>query len=166
MGGSSPPLFKIICMADAVDMLESLRALDITAVAARSIEENEEVIADMMAARLARGKRADGTDILPDYKPITIAIKEETGVGLGAVTDHVTLFQTGAHYQELYADVQGEVIEYGSKDSKSEKLQKKYDTARGSIYGIDTDDRENLVEGVVGESWQKQIEQGTGLSFS
>ena len=151
-------------MAYAGEILDALKSLDLEAIARESLEENAEVMADLNAEQLARGLRADGSEILPLYKPLTIEIKQ-TKSGLAAVTDHVTLFDTGSHYRELYAEVQGDEIEYGSRDEKSAKLQKKYSTSKGPIYGLTTDSKDELMNGPVAKSWRNKIESLTGLKF-
>jgi diphthamide synthase (EF-2-diphthine--ammonia ligase) len=123
-----------------------------------TLRENEKVMADLNASQMAQGKRATGTDIRPDYKPLTIALKEGK-FGLAGVTDHVTLYNTGSHYQKLYAEVEGDEIEYGSKDSKSESLQEKY----GAIYGLTDDSLDDLVEGHVRSDYVKKISDQLGL---
>lgn len=152
-------------MADALEILQVLQSLDIEAIAISTLEENEEAMANLNAEQLARGLRADGSEILPSYAPLTIEIKSEKA-GLAGVTDHVTTYDEGGHYAELYAEVKGDEIEQGSRDGKSAKLQKKYDTKKGSLYGLTTDSREELINGPVGASWRKKIEAATGLKFS
>lgn len=151
-------------MADALEILQVLKGLDVEAIAISTIEENEKAMADLNAEQLARGLRADGSEILPSYADLTIELKSEKS-GLAGVTDHVTLYDTGDHYAGLYADVQGDEIEQGSHDEKSASLQKKYSTKKGSIYGLTADSREELITGPVGASWKKKIESATGLKL-
>jgi hypothetical protein len=105
--------------------------------------------------------RADGSELLPSYADVTVAAKRLKG----QVSDHVTLLDTGAFYRGLYAAVQGEQVEYGSHDSKADKLQEKYSTAKGSIFGLNEDSKEDLIESGLGASWQKGVEKVTGLQF-
>lgn len=151
-------------MADALEILQVLKSLDIEATAIATLQENEERMADLNAGQMAQGLRADGSEILPSYKPLTVELKSDKP-GLAGVTDRVTLYDTGEHYAELYAEVKGDQIEHGSHDGKSAKLQKKYDKKGASIYGLTIDSREELVNGPVGASWKQKIEQQTGLKL-
>lgn len=152
-------------MPDALDMLNNLRAFDPAATAVTTIVMNKEVAADLMAEQLAQGIRSNATQIKPDYKPLTIEIKETEGVGLGAITDRVTLYMHGDHYRQLYADVKGDEIEYGSRDWKSAKLEKKYGTKRGPIYGLTPDSRDTF-KGVLSKDWRILVEKATGLKIN
>ncbi len=158
-------LLPLFLMADAVDMIELLQSLNVEQVASQAVQDSTDQIADLNATQLAQGLRSDGSEILPSYAELTIELKKGKP-GLSGVTDHVTLYDEGSHYRGLYAEVQGEDIEFGSHDPKSEKLQKKYDTKKGSIYGLTADSREDLITGKVGDAWQRNIEEQTGLKFS
>lgn len=152
-------------MADALEVLQVLQGLDVEAIAISTLKENEDIMADLNASQMAQGVRADGSEILPSYRPLTVELKSDKP-GLAGVTDRVTLYDTGEHYAELYADVKGDQIEYGSRDEKSAALQKKYDKKKGSIYGLTEDSKEELVTGSVGASWKQKIERQTGLKFT
>lgn len=149
---------------DSLELQESIRSINLNDIAARSIEDNRESIADMNAAQMAQGLRADGSEILPSYADLTISMKKKRS-GLSGVFDHVTLYNTGAHYAGLYAEVKGDEIEYGSRDEKSAVLQKKYNTAKGSIYGLSTDSREDLAPAFK-RSFFAEYERQTGLKAS
>lgn len=149
---------------DSLELQESIRSINLNDIAARSIEDNRESIADMNAAQMAQGLRADGSEILPYYADLTISMKKKRS-GLSGVFDHVTLYNTGAHYAGLYAEVKGDEIEYGSRDEKSEALQKKYSTAKGSIYGLTTDSKEELAPAFK-RSFFAEYERQTGLKAS
>lgn len=148
---------------------ENLKNLDLAAIYSESIKENAEFIADLNAAQLAKGLRTDGDYITPEYRPLTVEIKSGK-TGLAAVTSHVTLYDTGAHYEGLYAAVKGEEVEYGSKDIKSLQLQAKYDgdqrkSEPSSIYGLTEDSKEDLILGGLQSSFQRMVEEDTGLKF-
>lgn len=146
-------------MADALEFLETLQTLNIEAAAIDALEGNEKVMADLNATQLAQGKRATGTTIRPEYHPLTIELKKGRS-GLAGITDRVTLFDTGSHYRKLYADVKGQEIEYGSKDEKSEDLQKKY----GAIYGLTEESVEELVESHLRGDFIEKIENYLGIA--
>jgi len=130
-------------MAYAFELEMDLINLDIEAVLTEAIQDNNEYVADLNAEQLAKGLRSDGSKILPEYTEMTIGLKSGEP-GLAGVTDHVTLFNTGSHYRQLYAEIKGDAIEYGSKDEKSESLQDKYGS---KIYGLSTDSKDELLSG-------------------
>ena len=69
---------------------------------------------DEQAKQWAMGQDQTGEAITLNghgYTPYTMDLKSKYGVGLGAVTDHVTLFQTGELYRTLRLDIEnGNVI--------------------------------------------------------
>jgi hypothetical protein len=144
---------------DALELLDNLTKMDIEDLAGAALKDNAEVIADLNALQMNQGFRADGTEILPSYTPLTVFLKKEKG----QVTDHVTLRDTGDFQSELYAEVEGQTIEYGSRDSKSEKLEDKYSTAKGSIFGLTEDSRDELINQHLEEDFLNKVREGTGL---
>lgn len=142
MGAGLP--FQNVPTMNPLQLLNRITSLDIPGMAGKVLQEHSEVIADLNASQLAQGRRSDNSEILPRYSPVTIELKKGLP-GLAGVTDRVTLFSSGRHYAELYFIVQGLKTEYGSRDSKSEKLEKKYGTARGSLYGLTDDNRQELI---------------------
>lgn len=132
-------------MADALEFLDNLNALNFKEIAVETIEKNKEVFADYNAAQLAQGIRSDGTSILPEYTDLTKQIKKRKS-GLASITDRITTYDTGRHYKELYTSVIGDEIEHGSRDEKSKGLEKKYATAKGSLYGPTEESQEEIVE--------------------
>jgi len=146
---------------DAVDMLKNISELNIKDLCIETAKDNEDEMVKLNEDQLAAGLRANDTDIEPLYRPYTIFIKETQKTGLASVTDVVTLFDTGAHYAGLYAEVKGSIIEYGSKDSKSADLQEKY----GKIYGLNTDSRDVLIEEHIEPDLHRKVEKQTGLKF-
>jgi hypothetical protein len=157
MGVIQPiPFFFIM---DALELLEVIEQLDVSKVASDSLQENKEIIADLNASQMYTGLRADGSEILPAYTPLTIEIKKSKG----QITDRVTLRDTGDFQASLYAEVKGEEIEYGATDEKAEKLDKKYSTRKGSIFGLNEDSMDDLVEGHLKGTFYDKLHEETGL---
>lgn len=161
MGRSEQPALSFKTM-DALEVLENLEQVNIKQIAVDSFNEVKEIAADLNATQLSQGVRSDGSELLPSYAPLTIELKKQKS-GLASVTDHVTLFDTGEFYRELYAEAQGDDIEYGSKNEKAEKLNKKYSTRRGSIFGLDDDTSDDLVEGHLKPTFYDNAHEATGL---
>lgn len=147
---------------DALDLKEVLEGLNIEEISAGVVQDNSEVIADLNAGQLAQGIRSDNKPVLPEYSPLTVQLKSEKS-GLSAVTDHVTLFDKGDFYKGLEAQVKGTEIDYGSKDPKADKLQKKYGD---QIFGLTDDSADELSEGFIRPQVIDKIEQKTGFVFS
>lgn len=162
-GVAAAPINKL-CM-DGLELLNNLNALDIETIASETVSDVTEVIADLNATQLSEGLRADGSETLPSYSGTTVGVKKGKS-GLSGITDRVTLYDTGAFYRGLYASVQGTEIEYGSRDGKADKLQEKYSTSKGSIFGLNEDSKDELVTGHLEPTWHKKISEATGLEFS
>ena len=78
--------------------------------------------------QLFEGIGSDKRAITPFYRPKTIVIKQQKG----QPWNRVTLKDTGAFYNGIYADPQGDKMFIDSRDSKSNALQEKYgDTVLG-----------------------------------
>lgn len=68
------------------------------------------------------GKRVDGTDIRPFYRPRTIREK----IRKGQPTNRVTLKDTGAMYESMLAKVNSKGFDVDATDSKVKSLTMKY----------------------------------------
>lgn len=86
----------------------------------KAFERTEEVLLDRVAEQMSQGRTGNDQPIvspytgLDHYAPATIRFKKEFGIGLGKVTDRITLFMTGRHYKGLYSKVSGEALVIGS----------------------------------------------------
>lgn len=125
----------------AEDMINKLAEISMRRICSEVAQESEEEMTELNEQQLSMGLRSDGSEIEPFYSIFTL-IKKEMKSGLAGVSDRVTLFDTGAHYRGLYTEVAGSVIEWGSKDPKSKKLEEKY----GKIYGLNDYSKEILKE--------------------
>ncbi|RSK29848.1 hypothetical protein [Hymenobacter metallilatus] len=88
----------------------------------QTIHENAAFLEDANTAQLAQGKRADGSEILPEYSPLTLAIKQLQGR-----STHVTLYDEGDFYSSVKAQLTGDKgFEMIATDSKARALESKY----------------------------------------
>jgi hypothetical protein len=149
-------------MSSPMDLLEILQELNVQDQAVSALSDHEEDIATQIAGQLSAGVNGDGSEIVPEYAFLTVQLKQGKP-GLSGVTDRVTLFDTGSHYRELYAEVEktGEV-ETGSRDEKSLDLQAKYGEG---IYQPGETARQNVIDEGLAETWQGKITEATGLKF-
>jgi len=89
------------------------------------IEDNKERVADLQADQLSQGLRNDGRQINPQYTKYTVAAKQQFGVGLGAVTDRVTFYDTGELYKSLRVKVTPTTFTIQSDNFKFDKMIKR-----------------------------------------
>jgi hypothetical protein len=102
----------------ALDDLEgkiiAFEAIDFKQELTNVIEDNTELLVNIQQAQLASGFDAEGkavqATIYPSYSPYTIKQKKKYGVDLGAVTDRVTNYMTGAMYNSMTKKVEGDNV--------------------------------------------------------
>lgn len=97
-------------------------------------------IADLNRSQMAKkGVRGDGSVITPDYTFNTKNIKS-TKSGISAITEHVTLFDTGDFHKSIIAGMFGNELVLDATDSKTSELIEKY----GEVLGL-TDESLNIL---------------------
>lgn len=80
----------------------------------RIVDENNEVLVQLERDQLSEGIDKDGNPRADSYAPMTVAIKNEYGKGIGAITDHVTFYMTGSLYESLFYKSEGDEFEFTS----------------------------------------------------
>lgn len=147
-------------MADPLDLIESLDALDIPGIAVKVLEEKRDTMAQLNVNQMMAGKNTLNEEIGEYANELYAEVKNRMNPlpGFG-VPD---LKVTGDFHRGLYAEIKGDEIEYGSKDSKEGKLQGQYGS---EIFGLSEDSKEQLVESELQPAWQSEIESQTGLKF-
>lgn len=121
----------------ALDQFESfigkLQAFDFAKEMDDAITANEDVIPDLVAQQLAIGKDGKNEDVTlfgkDEYAPFTIELKEKYGIGLGAVTNRITNYMTGAFYRGLKTEKSGGTFETTSDVEYFGKIQERSGTA-------------------------------------
>lgn len=111
------------------ELKQRIRSLPIDEFLKEAIQENEAELADLNITQLQQGKDHEGDDIDPAYTPFTKQIKAFKG----QPTDKVTLEDTGDFYAGMFAEVRGKKVLFGSDDSKTTKIVKKYG---GQVFGL------------------------------
>lgn len=103
---------------DFKNRIAALQAFDFGKELNNIVEQNADKIPDILAQQLAQGKDGNNEPVLlngnSEYAPFTIEIKERFGKGLGAVTDRVTNYMTGAFYQDMKTTVENDAFETAS----------------------------------------------------
>lgn len=139
-------LDQLIKAFDALDGNEMLLAAD-------AINENSEVAKDLVAEQLAKGIKSDGEPANFTYSPWTIAIKR-TRTGLAAVTDHLTNYDTGESYRELYFKVNGNEVEAGTNTDKEEAISDRMD---GQAFMLSPEQQSIFIKDFVQNSYNKAV---------
>lgn len=104
------------------NLISDLQSFDFGAEQNRIINDTKDEVADSLKSQMASGKDGNGNDIRPAYSPMTIFLKKEHGIGLGAVTDRVTFYMTGAFYSGLNTRVSGSMFDFDSNVSYISKI--------------------------------------------
>ncbi|MEG1738677.1 MAG: hypothetical protein RR137_08970 [Odoribacter sp.] len=106
---------------------------------------------------MIHGRRADESDITPEYKYFTRLAK----IDKGRNPDVVTLYDTGEFYAKMFADIGSDEIEIDSIDCKSNDLKEKYGE---DIFGLSNDSMEAyLIE--IFPVFKEKIEDATKLEM-
>jgi len=127
---------------DLQRLQSNLSKLDIVDLTVEILDEMEVFIADLNRSQLAdEGVNDEGAN-LGDYSGVTVWIKEMYGRGTGSITDHVTLYDTGALHKSIFSSTDGKVLTLDSKDSKVDELEIKY----GNFLGLTKDSQSKVKE--------------------
>lgn len=90
--------------------IKKLNEIDIPVAYENALIENERVIIEFVQEQLASGRTGTGEPTtlygVTEYDPFTVRDKKQFGVGLGRVTDRITLYMTGAFYEQMYTTAQ------------------------------------------------------------
>lgn len=148
-------------MGTAKSLREKIRAFDVNKATDKVVGDTLGAYADLNAEQMSQGLRADGKEIIPSYKPLTIRMKQLFGVGLGRVTDRVTLFDKGDFYKGIHTELRGQTIETTSSDEKRIGLEEKY----GDIFGLSQRYKQEYVEEYVRPYWKEVVEREVGLKL-
>lgn len=86
------------------------------------VKQHEADLVDLNVQQMLSGIRADGSEIAPEYSPITVAYKKLRN----QPSDRVTLKDSGDFQRYMFADVNHFPIIFDSQDWKTDRLVKKY----------------------------------------
>lgn len=102
------------------------------------LESLAKAIAETNADQMFAGIRADDSDIEPEYKPFTVAIKKEKQ----QPTDRVTLKDTGEFHRSIFVKFTKDTIIIDSDNDLRDKLVEKYGAA---IFGLTKQNKQALI---------------------
>lgn len=141
------------------EMARRLDRFDILREVQQVITITGEDIAEFNRRQMFSGVRSTGTEIKPDYAPLTVLIKDQKG----QPSDRVTLKDTGQFYDNIFVDVNSDTFEIDSNDAKSEALKKKYGNR---IFGLTPESRGEYVQYHFFPALRDSITKKLGFKFS
>lgn len=124
-------------------------------LAREAISDNSATAVDMVASQLAQGMMKDGARSDFSYAQFTIAVKRSMS-GLAGVTDHLTNYNTGESYANLYMKVSGEEIEFGTSTDKEQSIS---DRMHGKAFGLTPDNKEEFIRQHVQQSFVIKVRE-------
>lgn len=147
--------------------IEKLSSFDFGQEMIAIVEDNQEKIPEYIREQLASGRDGDDKPVTifgrDFYADRTIQVKEREGVGLGAVTDHITNYMSGAFFESLKIETEGEVFEANSDVSYFDEIQKRSPDA---LLEIDEKNRRDFAETVTLPAIKESLKSKTGLTIS
>jgi len=149
-------------MASIKTLLARAEKIDPAELVKIALEENIARIPDYNATQLAQGEYGDGTPIKATYAPFTVEIKK-TKSGLAAVTSHITGYDTGDMYKNMYAKLNGSKVEYGSTSDHAVPFEKQYNLANHKVFGIGGEEKHEFVKNFLQKSLRNAAQRVTGL---
>lgn len=152
---------------DFENTINKLQAFDFGLELETIVENNSEKLTEYVREQLAAGIDGDDSPVKifdrDHYAPRTIEIKQSQGSGLGAVTDHITNYMTGAFYNSLKTDVEGGVFELDSDVSYFGDIRLR---STDSLLEVDDDNKKTFGETVTLPGIQEALLLKTGLKLS
>ena len=127
--------------------------------------ETKETYLELNASQLARGIDKNGDAITLDghgYTPFTKDIKSKYGSGIGAITDHVTLYMTGTMYKSETLGVQGDDIKLAFNTPYSDELLAR---TGDQVLGLNSESREAYINGPFIRSLKPKVTEITKLEW-
>lgn len=102
-------------------IIDAFKKVNAEKSAVNAFDRTEEALLNTVAEQMAKGMTGRDQPIVSPYTgklyyaSSTVNYKQNFGAGIGRITEHITLYQTGAHYRGLYATLRGKQLEIGSR---------------------------------------------------
>jgi hypothetical protein len=149
---------------DFQNKIDSLRYFDFGEELQVIVSDNLDKLPPFITKQLEAGKDGHGQSATifdsTEYRPRTIAIKKEKGVGLGAVTDRVTNYMSGDFYHSLKMEMEGQVFEADSDVSYFGDIRLR---SQDSLLEVDEPNRKEFAETVTLPAIKESLLQKTGF---
>ena len=128
---------------------------------AEAIDEQSEEAAILNIDQLTDGIKTDGTKVDFTYKESTIKRKSNR-VGIAGITSHLTNFDTGESYTNLFEKVSKNKVIFGTTSASDKPRDKeKYINERmdGKAFGLTPENKETFLKEFVSPLFIKKIKQ-------
>ena len=134
---------------------------ELTETIVNSMQSNSAEICDLNTDQLSKGQYIEGGLISPELRRPSYAEnkKKKGGKAPEGVPD---LKDTGDFYSGWYTKPVKDGLEIGSKDEKSDDLERKYADSSSNIFGIPDKDKETIGEYVI-KDLQNEFEKITDI---
>ena len=148
-------------------LANALDAFDTNAVIENIISDNSDALVELLKQQLGAGTDANKQPITflgnTLYKAATIKYKQKHGVGLGAETEHITLYMSGNLYQDLSASLYNKAYSFKSSVPYFEDvIMKTGDT----VTGLSEDSRKQFYNNILLPAFRAEWEKQTGVKLS
>lgn len=151
------PLLQLERFVDSLKNFDSGSELQVI------VENNANRLNELQQEQLSYSKDITGADRIDQYRPLTVYLKKKFGVGLGAVTDRVTFFQTGNLYGSLRTQIRGQMFEV---ESPLPTFAKMIDRIGNENYGLSADQRLDFATEITLPEFGKALKEKTGLTIN
>lgn len=111
--------------------------------------KHEAEIVDLNIGQMMDGKNWDGSDIEPEYRPLTIEIKKAKG----QIFDRVTLRDEGVFHGKMYLEGDAFPLQSNSSDVKTGLLDEKYNADK--FFGYSEQSKKTITQEVVKQDVQE-----------
>lgn len=153
-------------MAELSELISRLESVNIMEMTADAVIETKHEYLDLNLSQLAKGIMSNDQPTLLEgmgYQPSTINQKKRFGVGLGSITDRVTLYGTGESYRTADLEVVGDDINVKfTTPYFPEVMQKTSD----QIIGLDDENRGEYIEGPFFQAFKEDFQNKTKLDLA
>lgn len=152
---------------DFKNRIAALQSFDFGQELNNIVEKNADKIPNALTEQLAQGRDGNDEPVLlngnPEYAPFTIEIKEQVGKGLGAVTDRVTNYMTGAFYQDMKTTVENDAFETTSDVPYFDDI---IERSGSVVMELDESSRTEFGQNVTLPAIKEILKTKTGLTIS
>ena len=154
-------------MATISQLIERLQKLNesVPQIIANSIEQTKESFLALNASQLADGNSSNGKTTLDGsdfYRPSTVRRKKKYGVGLGSVTDHITLYDSGQMHRSESLTVDGGKIVTDFNTDYSEFVLARTGT---DVLALNPENKATYIFGDMFQAVKNQVEEITQLTM-
>lgn len=122
-------------------------------LALEALNDNAQLIADANKIQLEFGIKTDGQKSDFKYAASTIALKKKRS-GIAGITNHLTNFDTGESYEELFAEFKPDHAIFGTKTDKEQAIIERMD---GKAFGLTDDNKKILMQDEIKKSFIQKV---------